>query len=424
MPHHTTPSAIVVGAGIVGLCTAYALQRSGVAVTVIDPNPPGSQCSSGNAGAVSSGSVAPLAMPGLLWSTASMLLDPTGPLHIPPRYWLRGAPWLASFALSSRRTTVERIADALHTLLRGSVDEHARLAREVGRPDLLRRNGQLHVYPDAAAMAKDARGWAMKAARGLRIEPVTRTDIDRLEPAVAPAYKTGVFLPDEGSVTDPQAYCEAIAQAARIRGARFVRASVGKLEKTENGWRTSAGAAHWDASHLVVSAGAWSGKLLAGLGLHVPLQTQRGYHVQLTTAQRPISRIVVLADRKVFINPMERGLRIAGTVEIDSMERPPNPRRALLLAAHGRAGLENIDTEGATVWMGHRPCLPDSMPVIGAVPEAPGLWCAFGHGHLGVTESVNTGTWLTDEIHGRPTPGERQLGLRAFSIARFKGWRK
>ncbi|RXN87839.1 FAD-dependent oxidoreductase [Achromobacter aloeverae] len=423
MPDSHSRSALVIGAGIVGLCAAYALQRSGVAVTLLDPNPPGSQCSSGNAGALSSGSVAPLAMPGVLKDTVSMLFDPVGPLHIPARYWWQGAPWLARFALSSRRDTVARIADALHILLRGSVDEHARLAREIGRPELVRRNGQLHLYPDARSLDKDAGGWALKEAHGLRIERVGRAEILDLEPAISSTYATGVYLPDEGSVTDPQDYCEAIARATLSAGARFVQAGVATLQRTATGWRANSGDAQWEASHLVLSAGAWSARLLAGLGLRVPLQTQRGYHLQLQPGQHAISRIVVLADRKVFLNPMDRGLRIAGTVEIDALDRPPNMRRANVLAEHARAGVGGIDATDARAWMGHRPCLPDSMPVIGAVPGAAGLWCAFGHGHLGVTESVNTGTWIADEINGRPGTVDRRQGLRAFSIARFKGWK-
>ncbi|WP_454689019.1 NAD(P)/FAD-dependent oxidoreductase [Achromobacter aloeverae] len=414
---------LVVGAGIVGLCIAHALQRGGAAVTLIDPNPPGSQCSSGNAGALSSGSCAPLAMPGVLKDTVSMLFDPVGPLHIPAHYWTRGAPWLARFALSSRRATVARIADALHTLLRGSVEAHAGLARDIGRPELVRRSGQLHLYPDAHARGKDAAGWALKEAHGLRVERVDRADIQGLEAAISPAYAAGVFLPDEGSVTDPQDYCGAIAQAALAAGARLVPARVATLQRTAGGWRASSGDAQWEAPDLVLSAGAWSARLLAGLGLRVPLQTQRGYHLQLKGQQQAISRVVVLADRKVFMNPMDRGLRIAGTVEIDALDRPPNMRRAMVLAEHARAGLEGIDTDDAGTWMGHRPCLPDSMPVIGSVPGAPGLWCAFGHGHLGLTESVNTGTWIADELHGRLVDVDRQQALHAFSIARFKGWK-
>ncbi|ALM87090.1 FAD-dependent oxidoreductase [Bordetella sp. N] len=412
---------IVIGAGIVGLCTAHALARAGHAVTLLDPEAPGSQCSSGNAGALSSGSVVPLAMPGLLKNTAGMLLDPTGPLHIPFHYWARGASWLLQFARAARPERVERIAAALQTLLQDAVASHERVAAAIGRPDFISRSGQLHLYPDAKALAKDAGGWAMKQAHGLRVEHVDAAAIRALEPNVRASYTTGVFLPDEASVNDPLGYAQAIAADLRARGARFEQARVTHLARGADAWQVGAGDRRWQARHVVVSAGAWSTQVLASLGLHVPLQTQRGYHLQLAggAAAPAVSRVVVLADRKVFMNPMRGGLRIAGTVEIDALDRPANARRAELLREHARAGLQGVDLEGGSVWMGHRPCLPDSMPVLGPVPAAEGLWCAFGHGHLGLTESVNTGDWIAAAI-----AGQAPAAMAAFSLTRFRGWRR
>ena len=189
----------VVGAGIVGLCTAYSLRQAGHAVTLFDPNPPGSQCSSGNAGALSSRSVVPLATPGIIKKAFSMLLDPTSPLHVPAYYWLQAAPWLARFVAASNPERVRAIAAALSGLLRGSVDAHARIAAEIGVPDLVRRAGQLHLYADEAAYAQDKSSWALKQEHGLRLEPVDRAAIEALEPAIGPGYRAGAFLP-EGTV--------------------------------------------------------------------------------------------------------------------------------------------------------------------------------------------------------------------------------
>lgn len=411
-------TALIIGAGIIGLCTARALAKAGMSVTMIDPQPPGSQCSFGNAGALSSGSVAPLAMPGILRNTASMLFDAAGPLHIPARYWAAGAPWLWQFVQASSPARVAQIAAALHGLLEDSVDAHAQLARDIGHPELVRRNGQLHVYPDATALSKDAGSWALKAEHGLRIERVDQADIQALEPGVSPHYQTGIFLPDEGSLTDPYAYCQAIAQDLLERGVTFHTARITSLARSDDGWRVSDGATNWEAAQVVVSAGVWSTQLLKPLGWQIPLQTQRGYHVQWNGGDPVISRIVVLVDRKVFLNPMSGGLRVAGTVEIDALERPANHRRAQHLSDHARHGLRRLPQTESSTWMGHRPCLPDSMPVLGAVPDANGLWCAFGHGHLGITESVNTASWLAAEIQN-PGTSEVSSKIKAFSISRF-----
>ncbi|WP_229722492.1 NAD(P)/FAD-dependent oxidoreductase [Xylophilus rhododendri] len=410
-------TALVVGAGIVGLTVAKALMDGGHAVRLVDPSAPGSGCSSGNSGALSSGSVAPLAMPGLLRSTLPMLLDPAGPLYVPLRYWPRAASWLWQFGRAAQPRRVAAIADALHALLRGSVDHHAALAREVGCAELVRRTGQLHLYPDAQAVGKDAAGWALKQSHGLRLEALDAGAIAELEPAVDNrAYTAGYYLPDEGSVSDPLRYCQAIAAWLRQQGAVFETARIDRLQRLPRGWQASAGERGWSADHVVICAGAWSAELLRTLQIKAPLQTQRGYHLQYPEIDGLLSRVVVLADRKVFINPMLGGLRVGGTVEIDALDEPPHLERARRLEQHLQAGLRvPLKLGQPSSWMGHRPCMPDSMPVIGEVPGRAGLWCAFGHGHLGLTGSVNTARWIADAVAGKPL----DAAARHFSVARF-----
>ena len=415
MTQRNDRNVLVIGAGIVGLCTGYELARTGWSVSLFDPNPPGSQCSSGNAGALSSGSVAPLAMPGAVKDALRMLVDRKGPLHLPPHYWFQAAPWLGSLVRASKRARVERIAAALHELLKDSVSSHRQLAAEVGCPELVRQTGQLHLYPNARAMRKDDASWSLKREYGLRMEPVDGEAIKALEPAVSDNYRVGLFLPDEASVSDPLQYSQCIADALRARGGDFVQARITSLARSGDDWHISDGARSWSGKHVVVSAGVWSGSLLEMLGYKVPLISQRGYHVQVARSGVSLSRIVVLADRKVFLNSMRQGLRIAGTVEIDSIDRPLNEPRALLLKDHARAGLRNPVLENESTWMGHRPCLPDSMPVLGAVPNHPNLWCAFGHGHLGLTGSANTAKLIGRALARNSV--EREISM--FSIDRF-----
>jgi D-amino-acid dehydrogenase len=415
MSERSDRSVLVIGAGIVGLCTGYELARNGWQVGLFDPNPPGSQCSSGNAGALSSGSVAPLAMPGAIKDALTMLVDRKGPLHLPLHYWFQAAPWLRSFVGASGRERVETIATALHGLLKDSVSSHLALAAEVGCPELVRQTGQLHLYPDEQAMRKDDASWALKRKHGLRVEQVDARQIQALEPAVNDNYRAGVFLPDEASVTDPLQYSRSIAAALQARGGEIVQAGITSLARSGDAWQISDGARNWSGEHVVISAGVWSAKLLATLGYKIPLISQRGYHVQVARSGVTLSRIVVLADRKVFINPMREGLRIAGTVEIDSIDRPPNEARALRLKEHARAGLRDPVLDNETIWMGHRPCLPDSMPVLGAAPNHPNLWCAFGHGHLGLTGSANTAKLIARALTRNSVENE----LPMFSAGRF-----
>lgn len=410
-------SVLVIGAGIVGLCTAHALTKAGYRVTVVDPEAPGSQCSAGNAGAISSGSVAPLAMPGIAKNTAKMLLDADSPLHVPFSYWLRAAPWLLRFVASATPQRVEEIAAALQDLFTDAVENHQALAQEIGCPKRVVKRGQLHLYRDAAGLAKDEATWQLRKRHGVHIEVLDAAQIRALEPAIGNDYRLAAFMPEQGAVTEPFLYATAVAEAFRQRGGSIVRDRVtGLSHQTGGGWQVQGEQRSYRAGRVVLAAGAWSAALLRPLGWRVPLETQRGYHVHVMQPGVSLSRPIVLADRKVFIVPMENGLRIAGTVEFGGLVMPPTARRAAMLGVAAQEGLPGLQLNGQeSTWMGHRPCMPDSLPVLGPVPRHPGLWCAFGHGHLGITGAVNTARWIAAGLRG-------DMALQRFapfSIDRF-----
>lgn len=410
---------IVVGAGIVGLCCAWHLARGGAEVVVLDGAAPGSGASSGNAGAISAGSVAPLAMPGVLRQVPGMLLDPDGALHLPPRYALRAAPWLARFVAAARPARVESIAEALAGLLFGAMEQHRLILAEEGALDLIRETGQLYLYRDRAHLAKDSGGWALRQRHGMRVEYLEGQEAIRaLEPDMRGDYALGLFIPDQGSSVNPRRHAEVVARGVERQGGRILREAVTALATERGrvvGAMTAAGLQR--ADQVVLAAGAWSARLLAPLGIKVPLESQRGYHVMLADAGVRVNRPVVPADRKAFISPMEHGLRIAGTVEFGGLEAPPTPRRAALLLEDLRKAFPDARVEGAEGhWMGHRPCLPDSLPVVGPVRRWPGLWCAFGHGHLGLTGSAPTGALVARGMLG-PAPNQdwSALGVERFT---------
>lgn len=408
-------SITVIGAGIVGLCVAYALRKEGFTVQVLDPEDPGSQCSFGNAGAISEGSIAPLAMPGVLKNAAQMLLEADGPLYVPPHYWLRAAPWLARFVASATPQRVEEVASALTALFAGALENHQTLAREIGCPERVAQTGQLHLYRDDAALGKDAGGWRLRERHGVRCERLDGAAIRALEPAVSSDYTVAMFMPDQGAVTHPFAYAQAIAEAARQHGVTFVRDRVQALSREADGWTVQGEQRGYRSAQVIMAAGVWSAQLLRPLGLRVPLESQRGYHLHVAEPNLAIGRPIVFAERKVFAVPMEHGLRISGTVEFGGLDMAPTMRRTAALKEAAVQGLPGLALGEPTAWMGHRPCLPDSLPVLGPVRRHPGLWCAFGHGHLGVTGSVNTGRWIAEALAGKK-PLE---AFTPFAVERF-----
>jgi len=408
--------AVVVGAGIVGVCTAWQLLRRGTNVTLVDRDEPGLGCSYGNAGALSCGSVAPLAMPGVMRDALRMLVDPAAPLRIPLSYLPKAAPWLRQFVRASQPDEVRRISGALSTLLANSIEKHMEMLGEVGASDVLRRTGQLYLYPNEKWLAKDTMSWALRREHGLVVERVSRADILALEPEVGPDYSIGMFTPEQGMSINPYRQVKAIASDFARRGGRIVRDRVVAIEVEADRLTAIRGEnASYACDHAVICAGAWSTQLLIPLGYALPLESQRGYHVMLPAPGIAVTRPVIAADRKVFLTPMEDGLRVAGTVEFGGLARSPTRRRAHYLLRDASRVFPRAQVPADwSFWMGHRPCLPDSLPVMGPSRHR-GLWLNFGHGHLGLTMSATSGDILARQICGEPS----NIDLAPMSFARF-----
>lgn len=402
-PSTAGPRVAVIGAGIVGSCIALALRKRGAAVTLFDSDGPASGCSYGNSGAISVSSIAPLAMPGVLASVPKMLVDPESPLHLRLGYLPVAAPWLTRFVLSATPERVEHAAAALAALHAGAIEKHAALTREVGVPELFLQRGHLHLYPNAGALDADGDAWRLRERFGFRFERLDRAGIDALEPGVSPRYQAAIYLADHATILNPARYTRAIADACIARGGQLVRDEILHMSHRADGWTLQGTQGSYTADHVVVAAGAWSRHLLDPLGVRLPLESQRGYHVQFTGVRDVVSRTVVLTDRKIFVTPMEDGLRVGGTVEIAGLKRAPDPKRAAILERIARETFSGLDGKPVTTWMGHRPCMPDSVPVVGAAKGHRGLWLAVGHGHLGLTDSVNTAEQIADALRDTGT---------------------
>ena len=395
----------IIGAGIVGLSVAWALVRRGQPVRVIDAQAPGSGASFGNSGSLSSGSVVPLATPGAAGAGLKMLLDADAPLVVRRRYLLRALPWLRQFVRVSDEATVRQVAGALFAILEDTQSAWTQVLREIQATDLWAPTGQLHVYASARALAADRFAWSLRERFGVHGQPLDREALLARQPGLGEAYQAGMFLPDNATITDPHGLCLRLEKALRAAGVAFVTAKVEAI--TAQGEVQLAGE-RLSGRACVLAAGAWSGALLQPLGVTLPLESQRGYHVQRSTPEIApgvaLRGPVVTADTKVFIVPMREGVRCGGTVEFAGLQAEPAARRfALLRRSLARAFPQAGQADGAErEWMGHRPCMPDTLPVLGPLPRLPAIWTAFGHGHLGLTMSAITGRWLAEALCGRP----------------------
>lgn len=409
---------VVIGAGIVGTLSALRLLHDGHRVTLVDPDLPGSGASSGNAGCLSPSSVVPLAGPGTLAKVPGWLLDPAGPLAIRPAYLLRLAPWLLRLIRAGRADRVDAQARALHGLIGPCLHLLVPWLQEIGAGGLVRSTGSLVVYRSEASWAADQAGRDLRRELGIPFQELARDGLLALDPALGPAAFRGLHFPENGHVLDPQRLVEALAEAFVRQGGEIVRTGArdfaieaGRL----TGVVTQGGTLKADAA--VIAAGAFSAPLARAAGEIVPLESERGYHAMLSGAKGP-HWPTVDATAKIVATPMQTGVRLTGTVEFAGLRAPPDWRRAQALLGLGRQlypGLAD-GTAPVSLWMGHRPSLPDSLPAIGRASRCRDIVLAFGHGHLGLTAAPKTAEVVTDLLAGR-SPA---LDLAPFAPGRFR----
>lgn len=407
----------IIGTGIVGAATAAWLQRDGHSVTFIDPKEAGEACSFGNAGSLSPSAVLPVAMPGMWKRVPKWLLDPDGPLVIRSHYLPTVLPWLMRFLRHANEREVTRIATAMRGLLAPVFDAYTPLLQRANAMSLMRQNGCLYVYSSREAAQKWSWGANLRRSLGVEMQELDAEALFELEPDLRGSFGFGQFAPDNGSTPDPSALVKAIYGQAMKDGADHIRARVTGFRKT--GSRVDA--LCLDDGHevavdaVVIAAGAWSGQLTRMLGTKVPLESQRGYHVTVTDPGITLNRNVMAVEQNIMVNPMSMGLRLAGTVELAGLKAAPNYARAESLLTVGRTMFPRMRPDPHTVWMGHRPCMPDSMPVIGRAPKVENAWLGFGHGHVGMCGGATTGRELANLIAGRAP----EVDLAPFAPDRF-----
>jgi D-amino-acid dehydrogenase len=396
---------VVVGAGVVGAAVALALVRDGHRVLLFDREGPAAGASFGNAGAIVNGSCAPTAMPGIWKDAFRSVGNPLSPLSIRPAYLPRALPWLIRFLADSRQSRVACITRDLHALSRRAVLSWRDLTAGTGLQRYLREGGWLKVYESERSFAKTAAARRLMDTVSSPYEVLSADDIRDLEPHLAPVFEYGIFQRDSLCCPNPAGLVRAMVEHAVAGGAEFRRAAVTGLDVDGESVLVRGPAGPVRADRVVIAAGAWSGALAAQVGNRVPLDTERGYHMMLPKGTETLlSRPVMNGDLSFVLSPMVDGIRMASQVEIAGLDAPPNYARIRKLLPEARRMLPTLDAMDSletSVWMGCRPSLPDSLPVIGASKLSPNVLLAFGHQHLGLTLAAATALAIASLIAGR-----------------------
>lgn len=405
----------VVGAGIVGVACALQLARQGRRVLLIDRQSPGHGASYGNAGHLATEQVFPIADLSILKRLPRMLLDPMGPLRLDWKYLPKALPWFTRLLLNLRQEPFQRSVAGIRALNEGSLGAWQRLLGSIGRSELFKEDGSLLVFERAESRPALEALQARMQQQAVPAEFWSADTVRAAAPELTSSILGGLFFPRTGHFIDPYRVVIELFEAAKASGVRFVQAQVDGGQLNGNGVQLNTGQGTFHARQVLISCGAHSAQLTTALtGKRVPLDTERGYHLMLPGEQQRLPFAVTSLERKFIMTPMAEGLRLAGTVEFAGLDAPPSMQRAWQLHRLSKGLFQReLNAEGATPWMGLRPSLPDSLPVIDRVCDGRVL-LAFGHQHLGLTQAAVTAEWVAGLA-------ERELRaeLKGYRLDRF-----
>lgn len=413
---------LIVGAGVMGLSIALRIVQANPAlqVLVLDRDGIAAGASQGNAGAYAFSDIQPLASPGILRKVPRWLMDPLGPLSLRPSYLPAMAPWLWQFWRASQPDRVAASTVAQSALNRLSAVATTRLLDSIGASDQLHEDGNLHLYETEAEWRASLPDWALRGEHGIAFEhahgPGTTERIANWQPGLNPGFAAATFVPGWATIEDPYRLVLRIAGHCLTRGVRLGQAQVKAILAQPNAMAVRlADGRLLQSRQVVIAAGAWSHHLTRTLGEPIPLDTERGYNTTLPPGAFDLQRQLSFPAHGFVVTPIAGGVRIGGAVELAGLAAPPDYRRSAAMLAKAKRFMPGLRTEGGTQWMGCRPSLPDSLPVIGRARTDSRVTYAFGHGHLGLTQSAATAEIVEALIAGREAP----IDLAAFNPQRF-----
>jgi len=416
MPDRKLEKVVIVGAGIVGICTALSLLEKGFAVEVLDRDDPAEGASHGNAGVISPWGCVPQSMPGVWRNVPKWLLDAEGPLAIRWSYLPRLMPWLIKFIQAGNQSRLKTIGDAMQVLSRQNVELYRYHLKGTGNEHLVSTSLYVHAFKNPAHADLKQLAWRMRIERNVPLQVVNYDELHEIEPALSPKYKAGIIIKDQARALDPGAIGKALAEKAMKMGAIFHKKQVHAIVKnTDNTWTLQTDGGDVITSKLVIAAGAWSARLLSPLGLKLPLEAERGYHLVFRNPGITINNSIMDGDNKFVASSMLAGVRCAGTAEFAGLDAAPNYNRARIFKTLAKKLLPDINTQDTLEWMGTRPSFPDSLPCLGEVPGHKGLFAAFGHSHYGFGMAPNTGRIAASIISGE----QPNIDLAPYRIDRF-----
>lgn len=406
----------VLGAGIVGISCALELQIRGCQVRLIDRRGPGEETSSGNAGILSYSNITPLASPELLSRVHRLLLNRDADLLIHYPHLLALLPWLIRFALRCRRKTFISDGRAMSALSLPSIELHRQWIKQANAEQLLNPAGGLKLYRSQRSFIQDRLERELLDICAIKYNLLEREQIRDYEPDLSDIFVKAVLIDDSMSLRNPEKLCQAYAELFARAGGEICRGEIKSLSQLGGSWQLIGEPTVLQAEKLVVCLGAWTPGILGTLGYANPIAIERGYHTMLSAqAGHKLSRPIFDVDASYVMAPMESGLRLSTGSNLTYRETAPNAAQLERVLPRAREAFP-LDRELLhTPWMGRRPTLPDSLPIIGPAPAHDNLWLAFAHSHMGLTMGPMTGRLIANFILGEPQP----LDVKPYAAQRY-----
>jgi D-amino-acid dehydrogenase len=409
-------TTVVIGAGIIGTAIAHDLQKRGREVVLIDRDAPGRGASFGNLASIAVTEFMPASRPSIWKQIPGWMLDPEGPVRVRPGYMPKLVPWFLRFIAASRPARLRELEEQGAALCARALDDTLDLLRETGLSDQISEQGCLSLYADEAEFRTDRDHIEILERFGVSHEVIGRQAIKALEPELSDKIGLAVLFPQNRTIRDPYKLVLALAERFRAMGGKVEKGEVAGFVRGEHireivlkdGRRLQ-------ADEVVICAGAFSARLAKDLGEPIPLETERGYHTQIMAPGISMKHSIIWPARAFMVSPTASGIRVGGTVEMAGLDAAPDWRRSKITVRRAREALPNLKCEDFTEWMGHRPALPDTVPILSASVKTKGVFYATGHGHLGLTHAATTARLMGELITGaRPA-----LDLTPYRINRF-----
>jgi len=406
-------SILVLGAGMVGTCTALHLQQRGFEVALVDRRAPGQETSFGNAGLIQREAVEPYAFPqepGFLLNAAlgrgaavhwhaRGLWQMAGALR---RYWGHSRPAAHAQATLAYSQLIAH-ATIEHGALMAQVEAEteAQTASHVDLADLVKREGFRFVFRTPQALADALQRAAMLSERfGVRYQAEDTQQLALAEPALRVPLAGAVHWLDPWAVNDPGALVQRYADLFVTRGGRVLLGDAATLRAQGAGWEVQTAEGRVQAGQAVLALGPWADGQLQRLGYHFPLFIKRGYH-QHYRAPVQVRQPMLDAEKGYVLAPMQNGLRLTTGAEFAPLDAAPTPVQLIKAEALARELVALGEPHPEPPWLGARPCTADMLPVMGPAPRHPGLWFNFGHAHQGFTLGPVAGRLLAEMLQGQ-----------------------